>query len=453
MIAELQGGEDFNIQDNEIHKVCLPKDEKQIGIGKSLFGSCADSDMLLWLKRLAVDPCNSGASRVSDKKIWDQTLQVRKVILLSNADFPRRKRKLEQFVKGNFKSGSKVSSVNYNHKSCIKISGKQFSRNSSFSCLLNSADSTESLNQHIVHNSQSSCNSFLTVVNSCIMKQVSTDLYFLINEKDLGSTHKDFSLLVDSDESVNGPNSLSPINHTICDTPLLDYVESVISSNSSNSKEPKQVNGFIPDSLPKMVVPVGPRFQADIPDWVGPLYMETSDNSKWLGTRNWPDRFSSTKYSKKVIGKGRKDSCLCVSPGSPDCFRHHIVEETLDLKYELGQAFFGWKFDEMGENILKEWSWEEQKRFESLIDEKNNFWQNSMDFFPDMPRKKIISYYLNVYVPRRISLQIISKSKQVDSDDEVEKVSKRDSHRRYQVKSQMLGKSRFANIRYLQHPR
>lgn len=68
MIAELQGGEDFNIQDNEIHKVCLPKDEKQIGIGKSLFGSCADSDMLLWLKRLAVDPCNSGASRVSDKK-------------------------------------------------------------------------------------------------------------------------------------------------------------------------------------------------------------------------------------------------------------------------------------------------------------------------------------------------------------------------------------------------
>ena len=57
--------------------------------GESPFGSCADSDLILWLKRLAVNPCNYGASKESGGRLWDQLLKLRKIMFLTHSEFPQ----------------------------------------------------------------------------------------------------------------------------------------------------------------------------------------------------------------------------------------------------------------------------------------------------------------------------------------------------------------------------
>lgn len=56
---------------------------------KSPFGLYTDSDMLVWLKGLALDPCDQKASPDSARQLWNQSLKVRKFLLLGNAESPR----------------------------------------------------------------------------------------------------------------------------------------------------------------------------------------------------------------------------------------------------------------------------------------------------------------------------------------------------------------------------
>ncbi|KAK9290239.1 hypothetical protein L1049_008406 [Liquidambar formosana] len=451
-MAVLQEKGDCNWQERT-PKAPLPKGD-EITRRKSLFGSYTDSEVVLWLKGLALDPCKPGASQNSNRRLCDQILNVRKAMLLTNTEFPRRKRKLQQFLKGNFAATSGLVSEKYNQQNCMKSSRRQLSAASSVSCLLNSADSTESFNKHIVQNSRNSGSSL--TFEDIRRKQVSTDFSFPDSAIDFGPNIEDTSPLIDSDESVNGSNPLSPENLTLQDPPLRDSDDTVHSSNSSSLDEPKQLK------LRRLPIPLGPRFQAEVPDWTGPVNKgnlyggdDDSENSRWLGTRIWPTKGISAEITVEAIGKGRPDSCSCVSPGSASCIKYHVVEEWLRLQSDLGPAFWSWKFDEMGEVVSKAWTLKEQESFESLV--RMNLLKNgtssckhALKCFPSKSRKSIVSYYFNVFIPRRMSLQIRLSLKQVDSDDEeAEDVDRTDFQKRCKARSDSLGNSKDVRTRYL----
>ncbi|XP_059667924.1 uncharacterized protein LOC132313249 [Cornus florida] len=467
-MAVLRGGKDCDRQEKENNtSLCRGG---VIEPRLSIFGKFADLEMLSWIRRLALDPCNSGISMAKIRPLWNQTLKVRKIMELSDKECPQRKRKLHQFLKEKFPNARGLASEMSVQQNVTKLSRGHLSHASSVSCLLNMVDHNESFNQKIVSNSRSS-GSLLTFEDNLPENAVPSEFSFLDKVSHWSVPNENISPSADSDESFSGSNPSS--RETLFDSPSLDFDDSVHSSNTSSSKELKQMNAqaprrsirllnFIGDHLQRMVIPVGPRFQADVPDWTGPVNMgklnggnADSENLRWLGIRIWPMEGTSTGIDAGAVGKGRPDSCSCVSPGSTDCIKHHISEERLRLQSDLGPAFLCWKFDEMGEEVSEAWTLKEQKNFESLMKKYppsngKNFLQNALKCFPSKSKERIISYFFNVFIPRRISLQTKKFVKQIDSDDdEAEDVNCTYLQEKCNGRSTIRGNSKDLKTRYL----
>lgn len=182
---------------------------------------------------------------------------------------------------------------------------------------------------------------------------------------------------------------------------------------------------YIDKDAPRLVVPVGPRFQATVPELTEQHVGGSLDDSRWLGTRTWPtgeERSSNTN----AIGKGRPESCNCAHPGSVNCVNCHVTEERKILVCELGPAFKDWKFDTMGEeDVLKSWTNEQQKKFDTLVrmnpvSKDKTFLKPALKSFPSKTKEELVNYYLNVYLPRRIGQLIRSGVLEIDTDDETE---------------------------------
>ncbi|KAI3474429.1 hypothetical protein Pfo_029290 [Paulownia fortunei] len=408
----------------------------------SVFGRYSEAEMIAQLKGLALDPCRPQVARDNIQPLWNQILRLRKVMVLKDSEIPWRKRKLEQFVKDKLRAPSGF--VLPNQQNITKLSSRPISHASSVSCLLNSVDSTQCHDEKIIFDSRTS-SSLLTFGDALPEKQVSTECSFQDDMVDLNCPRKDITPTVDSDESVNRSNLLSPENPTPNEAPSVEISNEIHYLNSPtldgahrrHHQPPRRsirLLNFIGDHLQRKVIPVGPRFQADVPEWSGPVdrsiligaYNSDSDNSKWLGSPVWPIQIGNMKTTERKIGKGRPNSCCCVSSGSADCVRRHILEERLVLQCDLSSAFFSWKFDEMGEQVLKSWSLKEQQTFKSLVKMRpssngKSFLKHALKCFSNKCGKDIINYYFNVYIPNRMSLQTRSSSiKQVDTDDEAE---------------------------------
>ncbi|KAJ4832986.1 hypothetical protein Tsubulata_021062 [Turnera subulata] len=169
-------------------------------------------------------------------------------------------------------------------------------------------------------------------------------------------------------------------------------------------------------------VAIGPRFQADVPEWTGMVH---ESDSKWLGTSVWPLKCGKQNVPAAVdcIGKGRPDICGCQHPGSVSCIHFHIAERRMKLKLELGPVFYHWRFDRMGEEVSLRWTTKEEKRFKDMV--RFNpaslgmcFWDEAHKYFPRKSRDELVSYYFNVFVARRRSYQNRVTPKDIDSDDD-----------------------------------
>ncbi|KAK2361018.1 AT-rich interactive domain-containing protein [Trifolium repens] len=185
---------------------------------------------------------------------------------------------------------------------------------------------------------------------------------------------------------------------------------------------------FLPsrdNHLPRPVIPIGPRFQAEIPKWEGTTDIKkynSNDYLKWLGTQIWPMP-SLSETNAESIGKGRPDSCSCDNPESVDCVKKHVAEARECLKSKIGNAFLSWKFDEMGEDVSKSWTTEEQMKFDSLVKSylllnHTKFWKLAMEYFPSKSMKCLINYCYNVYIPRWMSIETRSSFGAVDCEPE-----------------------------------
>ncbi|XP_060202238.1 uncharacterized protein LOC132630696 isoform X1 [Lycium barbarum] len=387
--------------------------------------------MLAQLKELALDPCNSNVSHQKVRPLWNQMLKVRDAMALANNDISWRKRKLQQFVKGQLRSPPGLPAEKSNQKSKSKLSRGHFSHASGISCLLNSVNTAKSSDRETFLSSDSAC-SLLTFVDN-IQEQLPSE--FSLHNDGIDFGPKGFSSLVDSDESVTGSDLVSHDNRTASVASLLTLDDAAHNSSllfvkGSRSRplqplcqSPRLLN-FIGDHLQRFVIPVGPRFQADVPDWTVPAGKDNSENSRWLGTRGWPIEIGNKKVSSRAIGKGRAYSCSCWSPGTTVCVKRHVSEERRLLQCELGPAFFSWKFDEMGEQVSKAWSFKEAATFESLVKRKpqlngKSFLNNALKSLPQKNGKTIINYYFNVFIPRQLSLQNRSSNKLVNISDDI----------------------------------
>ncbi|XP_023752003.1 AT-rich interactive domain-containing protein 1 [Lactuca sativa] len=181
---------------------------------------------------------------------------------------------------------------------------------------------------------------------------------------------------------------------------------------------------------------VGPLYQAVVPAWTGVV---TQSDPKWLGTQMWPPPDDINTKGNLVIGLGRQNvcDCECLFKGSAECVRFHIAENRYKLKLELGDLFYKWRFNQMGEEVSLSWEPEEEKVFKSLVikarhdlahsnksrhEIMNKFWKRGAYIIRDKSKQNLVSYYFNVFVLRRRSYQNRVTPKDIDSDNDEEEV-------------------------------
>ncbi|GAU19423.1 hypothetical protein TSUD_76670 [Trifolium subterraneum] len=191
--------------------------------------------------------------------------------------------------------------------------------------------------------------------------------------------------------------------------------------SAAKSKSTKKKTS-VPSSndFPVKHVCIGPRFQAEVPQWTGEI---SDSDSKWLGTQVWPVKDDSEPTTKiDLVGRGRRGKCSCDIQGSVDCVRFLIAENRMKLKLELGSAFYQLGFDKMGEEVSLQWTADEEKIFKDAMksnipSQKKSFWNNPSKYFIEKTRKDVVSYYFNAHIIQLRNYQNRVTPKNVDSDD------------------------------------
>ncbi|KAI3820873.1 hypothetical protein L1987_08423 [Smallanthus sonchifolius] len=173
---------------------------------------------------------------------------------------------------------------------------------------------------------------------------------------------------------------------------------------------------------PPKEVPVGPEYQASIPECCG--YDTNDDENKFLGSCVIPmPESNSTVSSGFAVGKGRND-CFCEDLGSLRCVRQHITEARENLRVNIGrERFSALGFDSMGDFVACNWTEEQEQFFHEVVYSNpaslgKNFWEKLAETFPSRTNQEIVSYYFNVFVLQRRAEQNRFDSMNADSDDD-----------------------------------
>ncbi|XP_027925530.1 AT-rich interactive domain-containing protein 1 isoform X3 [Vigna unguiculata] len=196
-----------------------------------------------------------------------------------------------------------------------------------------------------------------------------------------------------------------------------------LSSRSEDVVDKKLHDSCSLDKYARVHIPVGPNHQAEVPEWTG---MTCESDSKWLGTQIWPTKSVNSKWclvERDPIGKGRQDSCGCPVQGSVECVRFHVGEKRSKVKMELGEAFFQWRLDMVGEEVRSSWTDEDEKKFKDVV--KSNpasldkcFWDHLFKTFPKKSREDLVCYYFNVFLLQQRAYQNRHTPDNIDSDDD-----------------------------------
>ncbi|KAI4355100.1 hypothetical protein L6164_003905 [Bauhinia variegata] len=198
--------------------------------------------------------------------------------------------------------------------------------------------------------------------------------------------------------------------------------DSSLQTQGDLERSPSPRIEFHCDKFPKMPIPLGPGFQAQLPEWTG---LASESDPIWLGTQIWPSKNVNNKLlvERDSIGKGRQDSCGCQVPGSVECFRFHIAERRTKVKLELGFTFLEWNLDKVGEEVRRLWTQEEEKKFKDIVQSNpastdRSFWDYIFRSFPTKTREDLVSYYFNVFLLQRRAYQNRHTPDDIDSDDD-----------------------------------
>ncbi|KAI8543240.1 hypothetical protein RHMOL_Rhmol08G0202100 [Rhododendron molle] len=211
----------------------------------------------------------------------------------------------------------------------------------------------------------------------------------------------------------------------------------------------EETHGSLLESPPHKLVPIGPDYQADIPEWGAPGAKNASESSAGfelvtlfpLGLESHLSENCDVQNKLGGIcviampesqlfannddeaGHGRTD-CKCEDSDSVRCVRKHIKEARENLWTALGQERFSeLGFSDMGEVVAEKWNQEEELLFREVVfsnpvSSGNNFWDHLSTVFPSRTKRDIVSYYFNVLVLQTRSVQNRYGPMNIDSDDE-----------------------------------
>ncbi|XP_057514309.1 uncharacterized protein LOC130796044 isoform X1 [Actinidia eriantha] len=212
----------------------------------------------------------------------------------------------------------------------------------------------------------------------------------------------------------------------------------------------EEKNASLLECRPQKVVPVGPDFQADVPEWGAQGAKNASDGSDGIEPSTTFTRtseldlsdhndvetklaeicvipmpeFGPSAYNDEKVGDGRSDCCYCFDSGSFRCVQQHIKEAREKLWRTLGQErFLELGFSDMGEVVADKWSQEEELLFREVVfsnpaslDKK--FWDHLSRVFPSRSKKDIVSNYFNVFMLQIRAVQNRYDPMNIDSDND-----------------------------------
>ncbi|KDP27221.1 hypothetical protein JCGZ_19920 [Jatropha curcas] len=191
-------------------------------------------------------------------------------------------------------------------------------------------------------------------------------------------------------------------------------------------------------------VSVGPEHQVTVPEWEGPKTSSNQLESIPHIEAAQSSRFSIVAddvYEERVMGtciipmpeeeafsmhccQGSEIDCSCLDQGSIECVKLHIMEARQKLRENLGEEIFeGLGFCDMGEDVAKKWTEEEEQVFHDIVLSNpaslgRNFWDHLPAAFPSRTKREIVSYYFNVFMLRKRSEQNRFDPLNIDSDND-----------------------------------
>ncbi|XP_024016895.1 uncharacterized protein LOC21403871 [Morus notabilis] len=188
------------------------------------------------------------------------------------------------------------------------------------------------------------------------------------------------------------------------------------------------------DYPPQKLVAVGPEHQACVPEW-HPRGSNSSDCQTDLQMLNadeekmgicvfpMPKPDVSLNYCSEDDGVSRNE-CRCLDGGSVRCVRQHVMEAREKLREKMGSKLFEeLGFCEMGEDVAKQWTEEEEQIFHEVVLSNpaslgKNFWDHLPVAFPSRTHKDLVSYYFNVFMLRKRAEQNRFDPLNIDSDND-----------------------------------
>lgn len=212
--------------------------------------------------------------------------------------------------------------------------------------------------------------------------------------------------------------------------------------------QPEDAYSYLLHRPPLKLVPVGPDFQADVPEWCGHDAKNVSmcsdftaasttsqasesnfkssveDEIKLVGRCVIPmPEIEPVSCNSEEVGSGRTD-CFCEDPGSVRCVRQHIREARVNLRRTVGlETFLDLGFGGMGEIVAEKWSDEDEQLFHDVVFSNpaslgKNFWDRLAVIFPSRTSDEIVSYYFNVFMLRKRAEQNRCTPMDIDSDND-----------------------------------
>lgn len=201
------------------------------------------------------------------------------------------------------------------------------------------------------------------------------------------------------------------------------------------------------DYPPQKPVSIGPQHQAYVPEWdqqssnssdhlvksdlqtdllpVSDLgLMNDMDELRLMGTCviSMPDLEASQNHCFE--DDGSKNDCSCLDRGSVCCVKQHIMKAREKLREDIGQELFEeLGFYEMGEDIAKQWTEDEEHTFLEVVLSNpaslgKNFWDHLSVAFPSRTHKDLVSYYFNIFMLRKRGEQNRFDPLNIDSDND-----------------------------------